>query len=265
MLVKEHSELKQQISLLKDQVRDVQGQQLLEERIRSRTRDAQEFSRNDQNRSSYTRTEERWGDSKQIPLKSGTDRYSLQDSPSRSTNRLQERTPTGQTEKYERDPAYSKDRVVHNDQESRHVKKYSQTEKLTSSGSKVKNQTPTKLIDNKQTLDIGGLSFSVGEEAYSPQATGGLGQESRAGTTSSNFFGHYKELRLQRYELFHVKLRELMSELQGQPATEADGQETQLKREWRFVKELVQNLVKANKRIKDLEHREDDRKRDRFN
>lgn len=263
MLVKEHSELKQQISLLKDQVRDVKGQQLLDERLRSRTKEAQEFPRNDQNRTSFTRTEERWGDSKQIPLKSSTDRYSWQDSPSKSSTRLQDRTPVGQNEKYERDPAYSRERDFQYDPEPRHSKKHSPTEKLTSSGSKMRNQTPTKVIEHKQTLDIGGLSFSVGEETYSPQATGGFGPD--RGTTSSNFFGHYKELRLQRYELFHVKLRELMSELQGEPASETDGQETQLKREWRFVKELVQNLVKANRRIKDLEHREVDKRRDRFN
>lgn len=79
---------------------------------------------------------------------------------------------------------------------------------------------------------------------------------------SSHFFGHYKELRLQRYELFHGKLRDLMVELKGDVGKD-EGQEAELKREWKFIKDIVQSLVKANKKIKEHEQREEDRRRER--
>ena len=97
-----------------------------------------------------------------------------------------------------------------------------------------------------------GLSFTDEKEAPSRSAL-------KASPSSEPFFGQYKELRLQRFEKFHAKLQELMKELSVEertrllPDRREESQEAELKREWKFVKDLVQTLVKANKRIRELE------------
>jgi hypothetical protein len=97
-----------------------------------------------------------------------------------------------------------------------------------------------------------GLSFTDEKDKPSKSAF-------KNSPTAEPFFGQYKELRLQRYEKFHSKLQELMKELSVEertrllPEHREESQETELKREWKFVKDLVQTLVKANKRIRELE------------
>lgn len=111
-----------------------------------------------------------------------------------------------------------------------------------------------RALSRSRGFDLG-LSFTDEKEKPSRSAV-------KQSPTAEPFFGQYKELRLQRYEKFHTKLQELMKELSVEertrllPDRREESQEAELKREWKFVKDLVQTLVKANKRIRELERQE---------
>ena len=113
-------------------------------------------------------------------------------------------------------------------------------------------QISTREREKSRGFDMG-LSFT--DEKQNNNRSG-----QKPSATVEPFFGHFKDLKLQRYERFHTKLQDLMKELKVEersrilPDQREEIQEAELKREWKFIKDIVQNLVQANKRIRELEN-----------